>query len=50
MVEVHRRDSVAAAAAAGSGIIGVNNRNLETMTVDWRYSLGVAAARRARVP
>lgn len=44
MVEVHRQESVAAAVAAGSGIIGVNNRNLETMTVDWRYALGFAAA------
>ncbi len=44
MVEVHRRDSIAAASAAGSGLIGVNNRNLDTMTVDWRYALEVASA------
>jgi len=44
MVEVHRMDSVAAALAAHSGIIGVNNRNLETMTVDWRHSLEVMPA------
>lgn len=49
MVEVHRRDSVAAALAADSGIIGVNSRNLETMTVDWRYALGVAPALPAAV-
>ena len=44
MVEVHRLESIAPAAASGSGIIGVNNRNLETMVVDWRYSLEVAEA------
>lgn len=43
MVEVHRRASVASAVAAGSGIIGVNNRNLESMTVDWRYALELIA-------
>jgi len=43
VVEVHRGDSVEAALAAGSGIIGVNNRDLETMTVDWRHSLGVVS-------
>lgn len=44
MVEVHRLDSIPAAEQAGGGIIGVNNRNLETMAVDWRYSLEVSAA------
>jgi len=44
LVEVHRVESVAAAQEAGSGIVGVNNRDLETMAVDWRYSLGVASA------
>jgi len=43
LVEVHGGDSLEAASAAGSGIIGVNNRDLETMTVDWRHALEVAA-------
>jgi indole-3-glycerol phosphate synthase len=34
LVEVHSREELDAAAAAGSGIIGVNSRNLRTLDVD----------------
>ena len=42
LVEVHDASSVPAAVASGSGLIGVNNRDLETMQVDWRHALEVA--------
>jgi indole-3-glycerol phosphate synthase len=42
LVEVHRPDSIEAAMNAGSGLIGVNNRNLETMHVDIEHSLRLA--------
>jgi len=42
LVEAHEPELIAVAAAAGSAIVGVNNRNLATMRVDWRYSLEVA--------
>jgi indole-3-glycerol phosphate synthase len=41
LVEVHCPASVAAAVASGSGLIGVNNRDLDTMKVDWHHALGV---------
>ncbi len=43
LVEVHDADSVPAAVEARSGLIGVNNRNLKTMQVDWRHALAVAS-------
>ena len=36
LVEVHTRDEAAVAAAAGAGLIGVNARDLATLTVDPR--------------
>jgi indole-3-glycerol phosphate synthase len=36
LVEVHTRDEAAAAAAAGAALIGVNARDLATLTVDLR--------------
>jgi len=42
LVELHDSDSVAAVVAAGSNLIGVNNRDLRSMRVDWRHSLRVA--------
>jgi indole-3-glycerol phosphate synthase len=42
LVEIHTPALLPAAEAAGSGLIGVNNRNLATMTVDWRYAIEVA--------
>jgi indole-3-glycerol phosphate synthase len=43
LVEVHRPDSIDTAMNAGSGLIGVNNRDLETMQVDIEHSLQLAA-------
>ncbi|NLP36703.1 MAG: indole-3-glycerol phosphate synthase TrpC [Firmicutes bacterium] len=34
LVEVHTKEEIAAALAAGARVIGVNNRNLQTFTVD----------------
>ena len=42
LVELHDADSIGAAVAAGSGLIGINNRDLRSMRVDWRYSLQLA--------
>jgi indole-3-glycerol phosphate synthase len=42
LVELHRPDSIDAAMSAASGLIGVNNRNLETMKVDLEHSLKIA--------
>ena len=39
LVEAHDADEVAAALAAGAGIIGVNNRNLKDFTVNPLNSL-----------
>lgn len=44
LVEAHDEASIDAALAAGSGLIGINNRDLSTMRVDWRHALRVAAA------
>lgn len=38
LVEVHNEDELAVAADAGARIIGVNNRNLRTLTVDVKAS------------
>ena len=42
LIELHRPDSIGAAMDAGSGILGVNNRDLETMKVDLEHSLHIA--------
>ena len=42
LVEVHSAASIPAAVATGSGMIGVNNRNLTTMKVNWKHALEVA--------
>ena len=46
LVEAHDADEVARAVAAGAGIIGINNRDLRTFTVDRE----LAARLRPRVP
>lgn len=38
LVEVHSRDELSVAVDAGAGIVGVNNRNLRTLTVDLEVS------------
>jgi indole-3-glycerol phosphate synthase len=42
LIEVHDPETLPAAVAAGSGLIGVNNRDLRTMVVDWEHSLRMA--------
>ncbi|MBN2515651.1 MAG: indole-3-glycerol phosphate synthase TrpC [Deltaproteobacteria bacterium] len=42
LVEVHSRGDLDKAAAAGAGIIGINNRNLQTFATDLRNSLDLA--------
>jgi indole-3-glycerol phosphate synthase len=44
LVEVHDREELELALAAGSLIVGVNNRNLKTMAVDVQTSLDLVAA------
>jgi indole-3-glycerol phosphate synthase len=46
LVEAHDEGEIASAAAAGAGIIGVNNRNLKDFSVDFSN----AARLRARIP
>jgi indole-3-glycerol phosphate synthase len=46
LVEVHSRDELTVAVDAGAAIIGVNNRNLRTLTVD----LGVSEELIERMP
>ncbi len=43
LVEIHRSTSIPRAHAAGSGILGVNNRDLDTMEVDWHHAIDVAS-------
>ena len=43
LVEVHEPDSIEPAVDSGSGLIGVNNRDLRTMEVDLNRSLELAA-------
>ena len=42
LVEVHSREELDKALAAGAGIIGINNRNLKTFSTDLRTSLELA--------
>ena len=42
LVEVHSREELDKALAAGAGIIGINNRNLKTFSTDLRTSLDLA--------
>jgi indole-3-glycerol phosphate synthase len=41
LVEVHSREELDKALAAGAGIIGINNRNLKTFTTDLNTSLEI---------
>lgn len=43
LVEVHNADELAIAAGAGARIVGVNNRNLRTLTVDVKASEALIA-------
>ena len=36
LVEVHTREELGRALAAGARIVGVNNRDLKTLTCAWR--------------
>jgi indole-3-glycerol phosphate synthase len=44
LVEVHDREDLAKALAAGAGIIGVNNRDLKTFVTDLKTSMDLIAA------
>ena len=44
LVEVHDRGELDRALAAGARVVGVNSRDLRTMTVDLQTALGLAAA------
>jgi len=44
LVEVHDRGELDRALAAGARIVGVNNRDLRTMTVDLETALSLASA------
>jgi indole-3-glycerol phosphate synthase len=44
LVEVHDREDLDKALAAGAGIIGVNNRNLKTFVTDLKTSMDLIAA------
>ncbi|NKB88025.1 MAG: indole-3-glycerol-phosphate synthase TrpC [Acidobacteria bacterium] len=43
LIEVHEAAALPGALAAESGLIGINNRNLQTMEVDWEHSLRMAS-------
>ncbi|MBW2648815.1 MAG: indole-3-glycerol-phosphate synthase, partial [Deltaproteobacteria bacterium] len=42
LVEVHSREELDRALAAGAGIVGINNRNLKTFSTDLTTSLDLA--------
>jgi indole-3-glycerol phosphate synthase len=42
LVEIHSREDLDKAVAAGAGIIGINNRNLQTFSTDLQNSLDLA--------
>lgn len=42
LVEFHRPELLVAAVECGSGIVGINNRNLDTMQIDFRHALTLA--------
>ena len=42
LVEFHRPELLVAAVEAGSGLVGINNRNLDTMEVDFEHALTLA--------
>lgn len=43
LVEFHRPSLLVPAVEAGSGIVGINNRNLDTMELDFEHALALAA-------
>ena len=43
LVEFHRPDLLVSAVEAGSGIVGINNRNLDTMDIDLDHALRLAS-------
>ncbi len=43
LVEFHRSDLLVSAVEAGSGIVGINNRNLDTMDIDVDHALRLAS-------
>ncbi len=46
LVEVHNRDEMERALATGANLIGINNRNLETMTIDLSTTVRLAGLAR----
>ena len=44
LVEFHRPELLVAAVEAGSGIVGINNRNLDTMEIDTDHALRLSPA------
>lgn len=42
LVEFHRPELLVAAVESGSGIVGINNRNLDTMEIDFEHALTLA--------
>ena len=43
LVEFHRPELLVAAVESGSGIVGINNRNLDTMEIDFEHALTLAS-------
>jgi len=42
LVEFHRPELLAPAVESGSGVIGINNRNLDTMEIDFEHAMRLA--------
>jgi indole-3-glycerol phosphate synthase len=42
LVEFHRKELLLAAVESGSGIVGINNRNLDTMDIDFEHAVTLA--------